>query len=128
MEIHDDDSLDENARWQLTPIVCLGFALAETEISVDPFSTGERNSKFESAYTILERRMNDAGYITDENGETKDHTNSEKPVVIFTKTIKGFYPKATDEQISAAWDLFVYHMDKQGNLAGKDQIEIDCSD
>lgn len=124
MEIHDDDFLDENARWQLTPKTCLGFALAETEISMDPFLMDERNSKFELVYTILEHRINDAGYITDENGKTKDHTNSDKPEVIFTKTIKGFYPKATDEQISVAWDVFVYHMDRQGDLARKDQIFV----
>ena len=60
--------------------------------------------------------MYDAGYITDENGEKKDHKDPDKPQIIFSRTVKGFYPDATEEQISAAWDLFVYRMKKHGYL------------
>ena len=83
------------------------------------FVDDERNRKFESAYTILERRIDDAGYITDIDGKTKYDENSESPKSIFTRTIKGFYPEATEEQISVVWDLFVYHMERQGNIAKK---------
>ena len=107
---------DEDSGWRLTPKSCLGIAIKNTEISnVDLFQEDEESRKFESVYAILEKRMYEAGYITDEDGKTKDNADSDKPIVIFTKTIKGFYPKATDEQISAAWDLFVFHMERQGN-------------
>ncbi|MBQ8989987.1 MAG: hypothetical protein IJ067_09875 [Prevotella sp.] len=120
-EEFDDDLLDDNATWKLTPKACLEIAINDTDISdVNFFLDDEKSRKFESVYAILEKRMNDAGYITDENGETKDNTDSDKPIVIFEKTIRGFYPLATDEQISAAWDLFVYHMERQGNISKRD--------
>ena len=101
----------------LTPKACLGTALTDTGISdMDLFVEDERNRKFCSAYTILERRMNGAGYITDKNGETHHDSDSEKPIDIFTRTIRGFYPNTSNEQLDAAWDLFVYHMERQGNL------------
>jgi hypothetical protein len=44
----------------------------ETSISdVDLFVEDDRHLKFESAYIILEQRMNKAGYITDKDGNTK---------------------------------------------------------
>lgn len=101
----------------LTPKACLGTALTDTGISdMEMFVDDERNRKFCSAYTILERRMNGAGYITDKNGETHHDSDSEKPIDIFTRTIRGFYPNTSNEQLDAAWDLFVYHMERQGNL------------
>ena len=114
--------LEEEDKWKDEPITlspkgCLGIALEDTSIADDVlFLEDERNKKYDSAYLILEKRMKDAGYITDENGETKDSTDSEKPAVIFSRTIKGFYPKASEEQIAAAWDLFIYHMERHGNL------------
>lgn len=102
----------------LTPKACLEIALTDTGISdVELFVEDERNRKFCSTYTILEHRMSSAGYITDENGETHIATDSEKPLGIFKRTIRGFYPNTSDEQLDAAWDLFVYHMERQGNLA-----------
>ena len=116
-EEFDEDLLDDNAVWTLTPKACFGFSLEDTDIcDKDVLWADDRNSKFESAYIILEQRMYDAGYITDEHGETKDHKDSDKPQIIFSRTVKGFYPDATEEQISAAWDLFVYRMEKRGYL------------
>lgn len=101
----------------MTSKSCLAIAISETSISdFDMFVEDERNRKFESTYTILERRIDDAGYITDKDGKTKYDENSEPPKSIFTRTIKGFYPDAIEEQISAAWDLFIYHMERQGNI------------
>lgn len=58
--------------WCLTPKACLSIALNETSISdVDLFVEDDRHLKFESAYIILEQRMNKAGYITDKDGNTK---------------------------------------------------------
>ena len=102
--------------WRLTPKTCLSITLNETSVShVDLFVEDDRCRKFESAYIILEQRMNNAGYITDKDGKTKYTKDSEKPKVIFSRTMKGFYPEATDEQIDAAWELFLYHMERQGN-------------
>ncbi len=110
----------EDEGWRLTPKSCLAIAISETSISdFDMFVEDERNRKFESTYTILERRIDNAGYITDKDGKTKYDENSESPKSIFSRTIKGFYPDTTEEQISAAWDLFVYHMERQGNITKK---------
>ena len=113
---------EEEEILRLTPKSCLAIAISETSISdFDMFVEDERNRKFESAYTILERRIDDAGYITDKDGKTKYDENSEPPKSIFSRTIKGFYPDATEEQISAAWDLFIYHMERQGNISKKER-------
>ena len=102
--------------WRLTPKSCLLIALNETSISdADLFVEDDRHRKFESAYIILDQRMNNAGYITDKEGKTKYTKDSEQPVVIFSRTMKGFYPDATNEQIDAAWGLFLYYMERQGN-------------
>lgn len=115
MEKRSKKNNEENEKWQLTPKSCLAIAINETSISdFDMFVEDERRQKFESTYTILERRIDDAGYITDKDGKTKYDKNTESPMSIFSRTIKGFYPVATEEQISAAWDLFIYHMERQG--------------
>ena len=102
--------------WRLTPKACLSIALDETSISNgNLFVEDDRHHKFESAYLILEQRMNNAGYITDNDGNTKYTKDTEKPESIFSRTIKGFYLDASDEQIDAAWELFIYHMVRQGN-------------
>ena len=102
--------------WRLTPKSCLLIALNETSISdADLFVEDDRHRKFESAYIILDQRMNNAGYITDKEGKTKYTKDSEQPVVIFSRTMKGFYPDATNEQIDAAWELFLYYMERQEN-------------
>lgn len=54
------------------------------------------------ALTMLERRMKNEGHITDENGDTHSTPESKKPFDIFTKTIRGFYPNTTDDQLEAA--------------------------
>lgn len=108
------DSGDE--RWSLTPKSCLAIALTDTKISpTDVFLEDINEHTFRSAYIILEKRMNNAGYITDKEGKTKDEKGPDTPETIFTRTIKGFYPDASEEQIRAAWELFVYHMIRQGN-------------
>lgn len=110
------DSGDE--RWSLTPKSCLAIALTDTRISpTDVFLEDINEHTFRSAYLILERKMKNAGYITDKEGKTKDEKGPDAPETIFTRTIKGFYPDASEEQIRAAWELFVYHMDRQGNVA-----------
>ena len=107
---------EKDGGWRLTPKSCLSIALNETSISdVDLFVEDDRHRKFESAYIILEQRMNNAGYITDKEGKTKYTKDSEKPEVIFSRTLMGFYPHATNEQVDAAWELFLYHMERQGN-------------
>ncbi len=56
---------EKDGGWRLTPKSCLSIALNETSISdVDLFVEDDRHRKFESAYIILEQRMNNAGYIT----------------------------------------------------------------
>ena len=65
--------------------------------------------------------MKNEGYITDENGDTHNTPDSKKPFDIFTKAIRGFYPDTSDDQLEAAWDLFIYHMERQGNIAKKEQ-------
>lgn len=112
------DSSDE--RWGLTPKTCLAIALTDTKISpTDVFLEDINEHTFRSAYIILEKRMNNAGYITDKEGKTKDEKGTDTPETIFTRTIKGFYPDASEEQILAAWELFVYHMIQQGNVEKK---------
>ena len=102
----------------LTPKGCLEVALTESGISdVDLFVEDKRSRKFNAAYLILERRMKSAGYITDEKGESQDSTNSDKPFEIFSRTIKGFYTSVIDEQLSVAWELFLYHMEGHGNTS-----------
>ncbi len=111
---------DEEEVYSLAPMGCLKSALEDTSIAdVDITLEDDRYQKFESAFIILERRMNDAGYITDNDGKIKANKDSEKPVDIFNRTIKGFYPDATEDQISAAWDLFVYQMERHGNMVSK---------
>lgn len=100
-------------RYCLTPKACLMESLSDTSISDIDLSFNEWESgKFHSTYIVLERRMYEAGYITDEKGETKDHKDSDTPEAIFKRTIKGFYTDATEEQIAAAWDLFVFLMER----------------
>lgn len=102
----------------LTPKGCLEVALTESGISdVDLFVEDERYRKFNAAYVILERRMKSAGYISDEKGESQDSTNSDKPFEIFSRTIKGFYTSVIDEQLSVAWELFLYYMERHGNTS-----------
>ena len=110
-----------DARIALTPKACLEIALTDTGISdVELFVEDERCRKFRSTYTILERRMSSAGYITDENEKMHYDKDSKSPFDIFTRTVRGFYPNTSDEQLDAAWDLFLYHMERQGNLAKQD--------
>jgi hypothetical protein len=53
---------EKDGGWRLTPKSCLSIALNETSISdVDLFVEDDRHRKFESAYIILEQRMNNAG-------------------------------------------------------------------
>ena len=118
----------EKERYSLTAKACFAIAISDTRISpTDILFDDVENHAFQSAYIILERRMNDAGYVTDKDGKAKDNKDSEKPEVIFTRTIKGFYPNASDEQIDAAWELFVYHMTRQGN-ATKRKSEKETTD
>ncbi len=102
----------------LTPKACLEIALTDTGISdIDIFVEDVNNRRFCSAFTILERRMKNEGYISDENGDTHHTPESKKPFDIFSRTIRGFYPNTNDDQLEAAWDLFIYHMERQGNIA-----------
>ena len=106
----------------LTPKGCLEVALTDSGISdVDLFVEDEKCRKFNAAYLILERRMKSAGYITDEKGESQDSTNSDKPFEIFSRTIKGFYTSVIDEQLSVAWELFLYHMERLWNTSQSDE-------
>lgn len=108
----------------LTPKACLEIALTNTGISdVDIFVEDVNNRKFCSAFTILERRMKSEGYITDENGATLSTPESKKPFDIFSRTIRGFYPNTNDDQLEDAWELFVYHMERQGNIAKTNHVE-----
>lgn len=109
---HRDEQLS------LTPKGCLEVALTESSISdVDICVEDERCRKFNAAYLILERRMKSAGYISDEKGEPQDSANSDKPFEIFSRTIKGFYTTVIDEQLSVAWELFLYYMERHGNTS-----------
>lgn len=108
----------------LTPKACLEIALTDTGISdVDIFVEDINNRRFCSAFTILERRMKNEGYITDENGDTHHAPDSKKPFDIFIRTIRGFYPNTNDDQLEDAWELFVYHMERQGNIAKTNHVE-----
>ena len=120
--LEEEEKLSD-APLALTPKACLEIAISDTGISdVDIFLEDANNRKFCSAFTILERRMKNEGYITDENGDTHSTPDSKKPFDIFTKTIRGFYPDTSDDQLEAAWDLFIYNMERQGNLAKKKQL------
>lgn len=106
---------DKEERYRLSAKACFAIAISDTRVShTNVLYEDFENHTFQSAYIILEQRMNDAGYITDKDGKTKDNKDSDKPEVIFSRTIKGFYPNASNEQIDAAWELFVYHMARQG--------------
>ena len=48
---------------------------------------------------------------------------SKMPYDIFARTIRGFYPNTNDDQLEAAWDLFIYHMERQGNIAKTNRVE-----
>ena len=114
--LEEQEEMFDKAEWTLSPKGCLLVALSDTGIDDSALlEEDESGGKFHSAYLILERRMKAAGYITDENGETKDNSDSEKPAEIFRRTVKGFYPGASEDQISAAWDLFVYHLEFHGH-------------
>ena len=113
----EEEEKISDAPLSLTPKACLEIAITDTGISdLDIFVEDVNNRKFCSTFTILECRMKSEGYITDENVETHSNPNSMKPFDIFTKTIRGFYPNTSEEQLDAAWDLFLYHMERQGNL------------
>ena len=121
-EKHADEPL------HLTPKSCFETALTDTGISEKIIREEDwLSGKFFSAYQILERRMQKAGYITDECGDTHYREDSEKPSDIFSRTIKGFYHGALQDQIDAAWDLFIYHMERQGNLVkehGEEELQF----
>ena len=121
--LEEEEKLSD-APLALTPKACLEIALTDTGISdVDIFVEDISNRKFCSAFTILERRMKSEGYITDENGNTHSTPESKKPFDIFTRTIRGFYPNTNDEQLEAAWELFIYHMERQGNIAKTNRVK-----
>ena len=106
--------------YSLAPMGCLKAALTETSITnVDLVKDDDRYHKLRSAFIILERRMNEAEYITDNDGKTKETIDAEKPADIFFRTIKGFYPDTINDQIMAAWDLFVYYMERHGNIVNE---------
>jgi len=100
--LEEEEKLSD-APLALTPKACLEIAITDTGISdVDIFVEDVNNRRFCSAFTILEHRMKNEGYITDENGDTHSTSESKKPFDIFTKTIRGFYPN-TRQTIS--WRL-----------------------
>lgn len=49
--------------------------------------------------------------------------DSKKPYDIFARTIRGFYSNTNDDQLEAAWDLFIYHMERQGNIVKTNHAE-----
>ena len=112
----NNENQDKGVKYRLTPKACLGIVLTDTRISPVDLLDDFENRTFKSAFTIFERRMERAGYITDNDGKTVGSENSEEPDMIFSKTIKGFYPDASEEQISAAWELFVYYLDREEHI------------
>ena len=78
--LEEEEKLSD-APLALTPKACLEIAITDTGISdVDIFVEDVNNRRFCSAFTILEHRMKNEGYITDENGDT--HSTSESAALL----------------------------------------------
>ena len=114
--LEEQEETFANAEFVLSPKGCLDVALSDAGIVEIDFDENNKDTrKFNSAFLILEKRMKDAGYITDDDGETKEKNGSEEPFDIFHRTIKGFYPEVTDNQVSVVWDLFVNNLERCGH-------------
>ena len=118
------EEIPEDARFCLTPKSCFAISLGDSHITCDGFElVDDRN--FENAYMTLEKWFRDNGYITGDDGKTKDVDNPIKPKDLFCKVVRVFYPESTEDQRDVAWELFVYNMDFQGNLKPESDEEED---
>lgn len=111
---------DDKGRFTLSPRGCFASAIWDTSISTDAngvFGLSE-TSKFDSAFTILVKRFKEHGWIEDDDNLPVKGTKEEQEQ-IFCDTVKGFYPNATNEQVTAAYDLFKDLIVRHGNTKEK---------
>ena len=107
---------DDNTTYSLSPKGCLLCAFEELGlVSSIALDCGEREGKnFENCFKLLEKRLDEAGYITDKNGETHYTKETESPKSIFLRTVNAYYPNSNDDQREAVWEVFSEHLERQG--------------
>ena len=107
---------DDEGRFTLTPRGCFATALCHTRIvDTDEFDLNQL-AAFNSLFTVLVERFKRRGWIKYDDEKESDVTETRKDQEeVFVKTVRGFYPNATEEQASAAFDLFFNLLEKHGN-------------
>ena len=113
------DEIPEDATFCLTPLSCFAEALADAHIVECAWEECE-DKNFRNAYYILEEWFRSNGYIVDASGNAKECINPEPPKDLFVKVVNVFYPDASSDQKDVAWEMFIKHMDFQGNLGPED--------
>ena len=113
------EDIPDDAEFTLTPLSCFAFALDDANIVDDMFEELE-SDRFRKAFAIFERKMQNNGYAPVHDDIHRDVENPERPDDIFKKVVKVFYPESDEDQREIAYDLFIYHMKRQGNLKPED--------
>lgn len=109
------DDIPDDAVFTLTPLSCFGVALGDANIVEDKFAELE-TKRFRKAFDIFEQKMKDNGYAPVYDNIHRDVENPERPDDIFKKVVKVFYPESDEDQREIAYDLFIYHMKRHGNI------------
>ena len=116
------EEIPEDATFRLTPLSCFAEALADAHIVECAWEECE-DKNFRNAYYILEEWFRSNGYIVDASGNARECSNSEQPKNLFIKVVNVFYPDASSDQKDIAWEMFIKHMNFQGNLGHEDDEE-----
>jgi len=117
-DINDSKALifeDEEGRFTLSPRGCFASSLIDTSISESDISEIFSDQKFDSAFMTLVGRFRRAGFLKYDDEPNNKEKTREDQMNLFASTVLGFYPKATKEQIEAAFDLFFILLEKHGN-------------
>ena len=113
------EDIPDDAVLTLTPLSCFGVALGDANI-VDDKIAELYSERFRKAFAIFEQKMQDNGYAPVYDDIHKDVESPERPDDIFKKVVKVFYPESDEDQREIAYDLFIYHMKRQGNIKTKE--------
>lgn len=108
---------NDEGRFSLSPRGCFASALVDTKIVDENVAELSETNDFDGAFRVLVSRFEKYGLI--DNGEGNKRDSNHNPSKLFKKTVRGFYPNATKDQVNAAFDLFVILMTEHGNTDKK---------
>ena len=106
---------DKEGRFTLSPRGCFQSALCGTKITEndDPFKINESDD-FDGAFKVLVKRFKERKWL-DYDEEIKDKGDEKEQEKVFVDTVLGFFPSATKQQATAAFDLFFILLEKHGH-------------